>query len=62
VALRLMVLSLRVMCRSRKLYLVEISAKINPQVESLYVYRVANPKNIQKIVYGTEKDFETVFL
>ena len=42
--------------------LAEISAKINPQVDSLYVYRVANPRNIEKIVYGTEKDFETMFL
>ena len=42
--------------------LAELSAKINPHIDSLYVYRVANPRNIEKIVYGTEKDFETMFL
>jgi len=42
--------------------LAEISAKIDTQADSLYVYRVSNPRNIEKIVYGTEKDFETMFL
>ena len=42
--------------------LAEISTKIDTQSDSLYVYQVANPRNIRKIVYGTEKDFETMFL
>lgn len=40
----------------------EIGAKIDPAVDSLYVYRVPNPKNIKKVVYGVEKDFESIFL
>ena len=40
----------------------EIIPKINTKSDSVYVYRVANPRNIQKIVYGTEKDFESMFL
>ncbi|MEY8351304.1 CRISPR-associated endonuclease Cas2 [Bacillus cereus] len=40
----------------------EISEKINPTFDSIYVYRVSNPKNITKDVYGCEKDFETMFL
>ena len=40
----------------------EISAKIDIKSDSLYVYQVANPRNIKKVVYGTEKDFETMFL
>ena len=40
----------------------EISAKLDKHVDSLYVYRVANPRHIEKVVYGTEKDFEEMFL
>lgn len=40
----------------------EISTKINPNYDSIYVYRVSNPKNIKKIVFGVEKDFESIFL
>ena len=40
----------------------EIIPKIDQRADSLYVYRVSNPKNIKKIVYGTEKDFESIFL
>ncbi|PED07576.1 CRISPR-associated endonuclease Cas2 [Bacillus pseudomycoides] len=40
----------------------EISEKINPAFDSVYVYRVANPRNIRKDIYGCEKDFETMFL
>ena len=40
----------------------ELNAKIDPKVDSLYVYQVKNPRNIEKVVYGTEKDFETMFL
>lgn len=40
----------------------EISKKIDPSYDSLYVYRISNPKNIKKDVYGVEKDFESMFL
>lgn len=40
----------------------EIINKINPELDSIYVYRVSNPKHISKDVYGCEKDFETMFL
>jgi len=40
----------------------EILGKINPKSDSVYIYRVSNPKNIQKTVYGIEKDFESIFL
>jgi CRISPR-associated protein Cas2 len=40
----------------------EIMPKLNERVDSLYIYRVSNPKNIKKIVYGVEKDFEEMFL
>jgi len=40
----------------------EILPKIDPAHDSLYVYRIANPKHIKKVVYGVEKDFESMFL
>jgi CRISPR-associated protein Cas2 len=40
----------------------EISLEIDPVYDSVYVYRVPNPKNIKKEIYGCEKDFETMFL
>jgi CRISPR-associated protein Cas2 len=42
--------------------LAEIRGVVNDQVDSLYVYQVKNPKQIQKTVYGQEKSFETMFL
>jgi len=40
----------------------EIANKIDPAIDSLYVYKVANSKNIKKDIYGIEKDFESMFL
>lgn len=40
----------------------EIATKSNPAVDSIYVYRIANPKHIKKVIYGIEKDFESMFL
>lgn len=40
----------------------EIATKANPTVDSIYVYRIANPKHIKKTIYGVEKDFESMFL
>ena len=40
----------------------EIATKVNPAVDSIYVYRIANPKHIKKVIYGIEKDFESMFL
>jgi len=40
----------------------EIATKANPAVDSIYVYRIANPKHIKKVIYGIEKDFESMFL
>lgn len=40
----------------------EISSQTNLSYDSIYVYRIANPKHIKKIVYGVEKDFESMFL
>lgn len=42
--------------------LAEIAEKANENYDSIYVYRVNNPKHIKKIVYGVEKDFESMFL
>ena len=33
----------------------EIATKANPAVDSIYVYRIANPKHIKKVIYGIEK-------
>jgi CRISPR-associated protein Cas2 len=40
----------------------EIRSVIQSNSDSLYLYRIPNPKNIQKVVYGQEKSFETMFL
>ncbi|MGM7636753.1 CRISPR-associated endonuclease Cas2 [Bacillus sp. Hm123] len=40
----------------------EIVEKADQEFDSIYVYRVANPNNIQKVIYGVEKDFESMFL
>lgn len=42
--------------------LAELSLKANPNIDSIYVYQINNPKNIKKVVYGVEKDFESMFL
>ncbi|WNF38136.1 CRISPR-associated endonuclease Cas2 [Bacillaceae bacterium IKA-2] len=40
----------------------ELMPIVNKVYDSLYVYKVSNPKNIKKIIYGVEKDFEEMFL
>ena len=40
----------------------EIMPRLDERADSLYIYRVENPRNIKKIVYGVEKDFEEMFL
>ena len=40
----------------------EVTKKLDPKVDSLYIYRVPNPKNIEKVVYGVERDFQSIFL
>ena len=40
----------------------EIATKVNPAVDSIYVFRITNPKHIKKVIYGIEKDFESMFL
>ncbi|WP_146547927.1 MULTISPECIES: CRISPR-associated endonuclease Cas2 [Rummeliibacillus] len=42
--------------------LAEIAKKANPNIDSIYVYKIPNPKNIKKVVYGIEKDYESMFL
>lgn len=42
--------------------LAELAAKTDAGYDSIYVYRIANPKHIKKVVYGVEKDFESMFL
>ncbi|PAQ15690.1 CRISPR-associated endonuclease Cas2 [Bacillaceae bacterium SAOS 7] len=36
--------------------------KIMKEEDSLYLYQVANPKNIKKVVYGKEKNEIDLFL
>lgn len=40
----------------------ELIPKIKKEYDSLYVYKVSNPRNIKKVIYGVEKDFEEMFL
>ncbi|MFD3448265.1 CRISPR-associated endonuclease Cas2 [Microbacteriaceae bacterium 4G12] len=40
----------------------ELATKTDPSFDSIYVYRIANPKHINKTIYGIEKDFESMFL
>jgi CRISPR-associated protein Cas2 len=40
----------------------ELMPRINVKEDSLYVYKVSNPRNIKKVIYGIEKDFEEMFL
>ncbi|PZX05811.1 CRISPR-associated protein Cas2 [Psychrobacillus insolitus] len=42
--------------------LAEISRKTGEHYDSIYIYRVENPKHIKKVVFGVEKDFESMFL
>lgn len=40
----------------------EIYKIFNKAEDSLYVYRIANPKNIKKDVVGKEKNFDGLFI
>lgn len=40
----------------------EVTKIMNLTVDALYVYKIPNPKNIEKNIYGVEKGFETMFL
>jgi len=40
----------------------EIREIIHPKFDSLYLYQISNPKNLQKVVYGQEKAYESMFL
>jgi len=42
--------------------LAEISKVLDKQDDSLYVYRINNPKNITKDVVGKEKNCDELFL
>lgn len=40
----------------------ELSKITNKNVDSIYVYQVKNPRNIKKVVHGTEKNAFDLFL
>ncbi|WP_332238283.1 CRISPR-associated endonuclease Cas2 [Sporolactobacillus sp. KGMB 08714] len=40
----------------------ELTRLMNEKVDSLYIYKVENPKHITKDVYGVEKSFDEMFL
>ncbi|NGP44611.1 CRISPR-associated endonuclease Cas2 [Bacillaceae bacterium SIJ1] len=42
--------------------LAELDRIVDYDVDSIYLYQVANPKNIKKIVYGHEKSDIDLFL
>ncbi|OEH93026.1 CRISPR-associated endonuclease Cas2 [Bacillus solimangrovi] len=42
--------------------LAELNNIINKEEDSIYLYQIANPKNINKIVYGQEKNAFDIFL
>lgn len=42
--------------------LAEVNKSLNVIEDSLYVYRVGNPKNISKDVVGKEKNYDDLFL
>lgn len=42
--------------------LAEIKKVVDDKVDSLYVYQVKNPKHINKVVYGQQKAFDSMFL
>lgn len=42
--------------------IVEVSKNMNKMEDSLYIYRVSNPRNISKNVVGREKNFDELFL
>ncbi|MBS2769944.1 CRISPR-associated endonuclease Cas2 [Anoxybacillus rupiensis] len=40
----------------------EIDQIIDEDEDSIYIYEVANPRNVKKKVFGQEKNFEELFL
>lgn len=40
----------------------ELNEIIDTEVDSIYLYRVNNPRNIKKLVYGQEKNPMSIFL
>ncbi|MDT8719680.1 CRISPR-associated endonuclease Cas2 [Clostridium sp. 19966] len=42
--------------------LAEINKYMDKSCDSLYIYRVENPKNIKKDVLGQEKNYDELFL
>lgn len=42
--------------------LAEIDAIIEKEADSIYIYQVANPRNLKKSVHGYEKNLSNLFL
>lgn len=42
--------------------LADVNKNLNKEEDSLYVYIVKNPKNIEKVVVGKEKNYDELFL
>ncbi|MFC7394022.1 CRISPR-associated endonuclease Cas2 [Scopulibacillus cellulosilyticus] len=42
--------------------LFELDQIVNPNEDSIYLYRVDNPRNIKKHIYGQEKNHSNFFL
>lgn len=40
----------------------EINNIMNQSYDSIYIYKIQNPKNIEKNTYGNEKNLDTIFL
>jgi CRISPR-associated protein Cas2 len=40
----------------------ELTQVMNEKSDSLYIYKIENPKNVKKEVYGQEKSFDDMFL
>ena len=40
----------------------EIESVIDKNIDSIYVYAIKNPKNIEKKLYGVHKSFDEMFL
>ena len=40
----------------------EIESVIDKKIDSIYVYEIKNPKNIEKKLYGVHKSFDEMFL
>ncbi|MCL1633000.1 CRISPR-associated endonuclease Cas2 [Sporolactobacillus sp. CPB3-1] len=40
----------------------ELTKIMKENIDSLYIYKVENPKHIKKDIYGQEKSFDDMFL